>query len=78
MNNNIIRDLGEQPIAGIMKDHNLKSHDLVNSSTEQVSYKMVSRAFKGRRLTPHIQSKILKALNQASGKNYTLKDLFNY
>jgi hypothetical protein len=78
MKNNIERNLGEQQISRVMEDCKLKSQDLVNNSTEQISYKMVSRAIKGRRLTPHIQLKILKALNQASKKNYKLKDLFNY
>jgi hypothetical protein len=78
MNNNIERNLGEQPIARIMAASGLKSHDLVNNSTEQISYKMVAKAVKGRRLTPNVQSKILKALNKAAEKNYVLKDLFNY
>jgi hypothetical protein len=78
MSDGIDRDLGEQPIAKIMILHGLKSHDLVACSTEQITHKMVSRAVKGRRLTPMVQSKILNALNKASEKNYMLKDLFNY
>jgi hypothetical protein len=72
------RDLGEQPIAKIMEVLGLKSQDLVDNSTEQLTYKMVSRAVKGRRLTPNVQHKVLDALNKAAKKNYTLKDLFNY
>ena len=78
MNADIDRDLGEQPIAKIMAGHGLKAHDLVACSTEQITHKMVSRAMKGRRLTPAVQSKILNVLNKASKKNYLLKDLFNY
>ena len=78
MDAGIDRDLGEQPIAKIMALHGLKAHDLVACSTEQITHKMVSRAVKGRRLTPSVQSKILNALNKASKKNYLLKDLFNY
>ena len=74
----IERDLGEQPIAKIMALHGLKAHDLVACSTEQITHKMVSRAVKGRRLTPAVQSKILNALNKASKKRYLPKDLFNY
>jgi len=74
----IERDLGQQPIAKIMLELGLKPNDLVSNSTEQISHKMVSRAVKGRRLTAHIQIKILNALNNAAKKNYTLKDLFNY
>ncbi len=72
------RDLGEQPLAKIMLAHGLKTHDLVAASTEQITHKMVARAVKGRRLTPPVQEKILNALNIASKKEYTLKDLFNY
>jgi hypothetical protein len=50
----------------------------VENSTAQLTYKMISRAVKGRRLTPNVKCKILDALNKAAKKNYTLKDLFNY
>ena len=78
MDKNIERELGEQPLAKIMAELGLKGHDLVSCSTEQISHKMVARAVKGRRLTPHVQVKILNALNKAAGKNFALKDLFNY
>jgi len=72
------RNLGEQPIARILAENNLKSGDLVTSSTENITYKMVARACSGRRLTPHIQVKICNALNKAAGKTFLVKDLFNY
>ncbi len=72
------RNLGEQPIAGIMTELGLKPHDLVVVSTEQITHKMVSRACKGRRLTPNVQTKILNALNKAAGKSYSLNELFTY
>ena len=78
MNPEIERNLGEQPIARIMQEHNLKPHDLVAISSVQMTHKMVSRACKGRRLTLNTQAKVLAALNRASGKNYSLRDLFNY
>jgi len=78
MASDIKRDLGEQPIAKIMALYGLKAHDLVASSTEQVTHKMISRAVKGRRLMPNVQSKILRALNKAAGKEHQLKDLFSY
>ena len=71
-------DLGPQPIAAILSERNLKPHDLVAASTQQLTHKMVSRAAKGRRLTINAQTKVLNALNAATGKNYSLKDLFNY
>ena len=72
------RDLGEQPIATILAKNNLTSGDLVAASSESITYKMVSRACKGRRLTPRVQAKICNALNNATGKTFTIQDLFNY
>ena len=74
----IERNLGEQPIAGVMKEAGLKGLDLVTSSTEQLTFKMVSKACKGRRLTRNVQFKILRALNKAAGRTFHLDDLFNY
>jgi hypothetical protein len=78
MNKDIQRDFGEQPIANIMTTLGLKPHDLVSHSKEQLTHKMVAKAVKGRRLTRHVQFKIAGALNKATEKNYSLKDLFNY
>lgn len=74
----IERNLGEQPIAAILAERHLKPHDLVAASTEQITHKMVSKASKGRRLTPRVQGKVLRALNAATGEHFTLSDLFNY
>jgi len=71
-------DLGEQPVAKLLEKHNLKAHDLVAASTEQITHKMVARACKGRKLSRHVQFKIVRALNAATGQDYSLKDLFNY
>ncbi len=78
MSDNTERNLGTQPITGIMAGHNLKPHDLVAASTKQLTHKMVTRACKGRRLTDNTKSKVLNAMNLAVDKNYTLSDLFNY
>jgi hypothetical protein len=78
MKRNTVRDLGEQPLARLMREHNLNPHDLVAASTEQLTHKMVSRAVKGRRLTPQVQAKIMRALNSAARQAYSVKDLFNY
>ncbi|MBQ7190602.1 MAG: hypothetical protein IJR99_14435 [Kiritimatiellae bacterium] len=74
----IERNLGTQPIAAILEEAGLKPHDLVAVAPEPMTHKMVARACKGRRLTPNVQHKVLKALNAATGKEYTLSDLFNY
>jgi len=78
MKNDIEYNLGKQPIAKIMVDQGLKSQDLVGISTEQITHKMVSRACKGRRLTPKVQSKIRDALNGFTGKKYSIEELFTY
>ena len=78
MNIEIKRNFGEQPLAKIITVHDLKPMDLVAASTEQITHKMVSRACKGRRLTSNVKSKILNALNKATGKEYSMKELFNY
>ncbi len=78
MNNDIERNLGEQPIARVLLEQGLKAHDLVAISTEQITHKMVSKACKGRRLTPNVQSKIMNALTQCTGRQYSIKDLFTY
>jgi len=72
------RNLGEQPIARILREHDLKAHDLVAASTEPITHKMVARACKGRRLTPNTQAKIREALSKATGRPYAMKDLFTY
>jgi hypothetical protein len=74
----IERNLGEQPIAGIMAEHGLSRHDLVAASKQQMTHKMVARACKGRRLTPNTKKIILDALNHATNKTFSMDELFNY
>ena len=78
MNDNIEHDLGLQPIGAIMGELGLKALDLVGKSSEQLTFKMVARAVKGRRLTPNVKQKVLRALNTAAGQQYEMKDLFTY
>ena len=75
---NFERNLGEQPVAAIMADCGLSSHDLVAASTEQITHKMVTRACKGRRLTSNVKQKIRNALNKAGNKEFKTDELFNY
>src|SRR5205814_10177660 len=74
----IERDLGEQPLARLLSAHGLAPRALVSASTEQITHKMVQRACRGRRLSAHVMLKILNALNAATGKGYTLNELFDY
>ncbi len=78
MGSDINRNLGQQPIAEIFCQNDLTAHDIVSNSREQITHKMVSRAIKGRMLTPNVQRKILNALNITLKRSYELDDLFNY
>ncbi len=78
MPDDIERNLGAQPLARLLAEHALKANDLVAHSTEQLTHKMVARACKGRRLTPNVQAKVLRALNAASGRQYRMAELFTY
>lgn len=73
-----VHDLGPQPLGELLTRHALTHHDLVAASLEQLTHKMVARAVKGRRLTPRVMGKVLRALNLSSGESYELDDLFDY
>ncbi|MFT7668363.1 MAG: hypothetical protein ACI8X5_001055 [Planctomycetota bacterium] len=72
------RNLGDQPIALLMEQHSLKPKDLVAAAPDQITHKMVSRAAKGRRLTPNTLAKVVRAMNAAAKKEYSADELFNY
>lgn len=72
------RDLGPQPIGELLTRLELTAQDLVAASDEQLTHKMVARAVKGRRLTPRVMGKVLRALNAASSESFELDDLFDY
>ncbi|MEX2605989.1 MAG: hypothetical protein WD708_01485 [Kiritimatiellia bacterium] len=72
------RNLGPQPIAALLESHQITAHDLVAVSNQHLTHKMVSRACKGRRLTPNVKLKIRDALNARCEQAYTVKDLFTY
>ncbi len=76
--NPVQRDLGEQPLAKLLAEHTLKPHDLVATDPTHLTHKLITRATKGRRLTPHSQKLVLTALNQASDGTYTLSEVFTY
>jgi len=81
----IERNMGVQPLDGIMAEHALGNHDLVNACEEPITHKAVQRARKGRRLTKHMQRRVADALNRAvtlQGKTleraWEVSDLFSY
>jgi hypothetical protein len=81
----IERDMGVQPLDGIMAEQALGNHDLVAASKEPMTHKAVQRARKGRRLTKHMQQRMADALNalmksrgQEIERPWVVKDLFTY
>jgi len=72
------RDFGAQPLVALMAHHDLKAADLIAASPTQLTHKMISRACKGRWLTPQSRRKMRAALIGACGKDYKMKELFNY
>jgi hypothetical protein len=76
---NLPNEFGLQPFDKILVELNLQNHDLVAASTEQITHKMIAKARKGRRITRHVQIKILNALNTVQDKHvFTLNEIFNY
>lgn len=73
-------DVGVQPLDAIMAAEGIKNHDLVAACEPGfINHKQVQKARKGRRLTIHMQDKLVEALNTYShDKSYVFTDLFNY
>lgn len=73
-------NVGVQPLEAIMTEKEISNHDLVAAMPPGfINHKQVQKARKGRRLTPHMQEKILEALNTFSAPaSYEFKDVFNY
>ena len=72
------RNKGPQPIIEVMRQYNLNAKDLVSASAEQLTHKMVARAMKGRQLTINSKGIVQRAMNRATSKVWTQKQLFNY
>jgi len=73
---------GVQPLDEVMEKHGLSNKDLVQASTEQLTFKVVQKGRRGRRLTRRTQFKIVRAINKAitppPDPLLDLRDLFNY
>ena len=68
-----------QPLDSIMTKFSLSNADLVKASTEQLTFKMVAKGRKGKRLTTNVQDKILTALLAVRPElNLRRRDLFRY
>lgn len=73
-------NVGVQPLDALMTEKELKNHDLVVAAPSGfINHKQVQKARKGRRLTVHMQEKILEAFNAAcTPDEYAFSDLFTY
>ena len=71
-------EFGPQPIAEIMRARGVTPAQVVAATDAQLTFKVVSKACKGRRLTPHMQDKVTRALNAALSAAYTSSELFTY
>lgn len=79
----LMREMGVQPIDAIMTEHSLKNHDVMQMNRGGLTHKNISKARKGRRLTPKIKVRVTEALNallkqRGVEKQFVPKDLFNY
>jgi hypothetical protein len=71
--------LGSQPIDALMTASGISNADLVKASTEQLTFKMVQKSRKGRRVSANVQMKVLHAFQRAfPEKPFVMQDLFNY
>lgn len=83
------RDLGKQPIDAMMDAWGISNNEVVDVSTEQLTYKQIQRARSGRRLTLKMMMKVTRAFNvtiwfklsdeqKEAYFEYMHKHLFNY
>ena len=72
-------DKGVQPLDRILRELLLKDEDLVNKSTDNLTFRMMAKGRKGRRIKARNQLRILRALNDCSPeKKFIHEDIFNY
>ena len=73
-------DVGVQPLDAIMTEKGIKNHDLVEVAPPGfITHKQIQKGRKGRRLSMHMQDKVLDALNAfIAPESYEFKDIFNY
>jgi hypothetical protein len=73
-------NVGTQPLDAIMTENGIKNTDLVKVAPPGfITHKQIQKGRKGRRLSMHMQDKVLDALNAfVAPESYEFKDLFNY
>ncbi|MCK5675892.1 MAG: hypothetical protein KAH99_02640, partial [Verrucomicrobia bacterium] len=80
MTKEIEMNVGVQPLDAIMTEKEIKNTDLVATAPPGfITHKQIQKGRKGRRLTMHMQQKVLDTLNIYSAPEfYEWKDLFTY
>ena len=73
-------NVGTQPLDAVMTGKGIKNNDLVAIAPAGfINHKQIQKGRKGRRLTMHMQQKILDTLNIYSApESYEWADLFTY
>lgn len=67
-------EAGVQPLDALMLARGWTNHDLVNALVGAgLTHKQVAKARRGRRLTSHLQEKILRAINRLAGAETPLR-----
>lgn len=70
---------GTQPLDALMTARGIANADLVNASSESLTFKAVQKGRRGRELTMRMQLKIVNALNRLfPDEPVKPADLFNY
>ncbi len=73
-------NVGVQPLDALMAEKEIKNHDLVAAVPPGfINHKQVQKARKGRRMTAHMQDKILEALNAfCAPEAFRFEEIFTY
>lgn len=80
MSEELEMNVGTQPLDVVMTEKGIKNNDLVAIAPAGfINHKQIQKGRKGRRLTMHMQQKILDTLNIYSApESYEWADLFTY
>ncbi len=76
-------DNGVQPLDAVLTELGVTNHEMVEACGEGLTHKAMTRARKGRRLTPKMKLRITQTLNavlkkRAVEREFRKRDLFNY
>jgi hypothetical protein len=71
--------MGTQPLDALMTKLAITNEELVKGSTKQLTFKVVGKARRGRKINQKMQLKILESIKTLRpAEEIKLEDLFNY